>query len=74
MVGVIGMFLGAGTYVAAFSVLDPFMESLPDHGKVTLPQFTGTPPWFWAIGGAVIMTIVLIILERIHPQDLDAKP
>lgn len=73
IVGVIGMFLGAGTYVAAFSVLDPFMKSMPDYGKVTLPQFTGTTPWIWAIGVTVIMTTALIILERIHPKEFDAK-
>ncbi|MGZ8366110.1 MAG: DUF6691 family protein [Nitrospira sp.] len=73
VVGVIGMFLGAGTYVAAFSVLDPLMKSMPDYGQVTLPQFTGTTPWLWVIWVAAIMATALIILERNHPQDLDAK-
>jgi hypothetical protein len=50
------------------------MKLMPDYGKVTLPQFTGTTPWLWAIGVAAIMTTALIILEHIHPQDLDAKP
>jgi hypothetical protein len=61
-------------YVAAFYVLDPFMKIMPDYGKVMLPQLTGATPWLWAIGVAGMMTIALIILERIHPQDLDAKP
>ncbi len=73
LVGVIGMLFGAGAYVAAFSALEPLMESMADFGKVTLPQITGTTPWIWAIGVAVIMTIILIVLERIHPKELDAK-
>jgi hypothetical protein len=50
------------------------MKSMPDYGNVTLPQFTGTTPWLWVIGVAVIMTTALVFLERIHPQDLDVKP
>ena len=73
MVGVIGMLIGAGTYVAAFSALEPIMKSLPDFGKVTLPQVTGTSPWLWVLGLASIIAVALAILERIHPQPLDAK-
>lgn len=73
LVGVIGMLFGAGTYVAAFSTLEPVMKSMSDFGKVTLPQFTGTTPWLWSIGVAAIMTATLIILERIHPKEHDAK-
>lgn len=73
MVGVIGMLIGAGTYVAAFSALEPVMKSMPDFGKVTLPQVTGTSPWLWAIGLASVMAVALAILERIHPQQLDAN-
>ncbi len=73
MVGVIGMLIGAGTYVAAFSALEPIMKSMSDFGKVTLPQVTATSPWLWVIGLASIMAVVLAILERIHPQSLDVK-
>lgn len=73
IVGVIGMLIGAGTYVAAFSALEPMMKSLPDLGKVTLPQVTGTSPWLWALGLASIIAVALAILERIHPQRLDVK-
>ncbi len=73
IVGVIGMLIGAGTYVAAFSALEPMMKSLPDLGKVTLPQVTGTSPWLWALGLASIIAVALGILERIHPQRLDVK-
>ncbi len=74
MIGVLGMFVGAGIYVAAFSALQPIIKSMADFGKVTLPQFTGTPPWLWAGGLAVVIAIALAILERVHPKQLDAEP
>ena len=74
MVGVLGMFVGAGIYVAAFPALQPMIKSMADFGKVTLPQFTGTSPWLWAGGLAVVTAIALAILERVHPKRLDATP
>jgi uncharacterized protein len=74
MIGVLGMFVGAGIYVAAFPALQPMIKSMADFGKVTLPQFTGTAPWLWAGGLAVIIAIALAILERAHPKRLDATP
>ena len=74
MIGVLGMFVGAGIYVAAFPALQPMIKSMADFGKVTLPQFTGTSPWLWAGGLAVVIAIALAILERVHPKQLDATP
>ena len=74
MIGVLGMFVGAGIYVAAFAALQPMIKSMADCGKVTLPQFTGTLPWLWAGGLAVVIAIALAFLERIHPKQLDANP
>lgn len=72
MVGVFGMLVGAGTYVAAFPALQPMLKSMADFGEVTLPQITGTGPLFWAIGLAVVIAIALLLLERVHPQELDS--
>jgi len=74
MIGVLGMFFGAGIYVAAFPALQPMIKSMADYGKVTLPQFTGTSPWLWAGGLAVVIAIALTILERAHPKQLDSTP
>jgi uncharacterized membrane protein YedE/YeeE len=74
MVGVLGMFVGAGLYVAAFPALQPMIKSLADFGKVTLPEFTGTSPWLWAGGLAVVIAIALAILERVRPKQLDTTP
>ncbi len=73
MVGVVGMLFGAGTYVAAFSLLQPVMTSMPDLEKVTLAQATNTPAWLWSIGIAGVLAVVLMMLERLHPQRLHAS-
>jgi uncharacterized membrane protein YedE/YeeE len=74
MVGVLGMFAGAGIYVAGFPAFQSMIKSMVDFGKVTLPQFTGTSPWLWAGALAAVIAIALAILERVHPKRLDATP
>jgi len=74
MVGVLGMLVGAGIYVAAFPALQPMIKAMADFGKVTMPQFVGGSPLLWAGGLAVVIAITLTILERAHPKQLDSKP
>ena len=50
MAGVVGMFAGALAYVTAWPALLPLVKGLGDHGKVTLPELTGTSPWVWIAG------------------------
>lgn len=64
MIGVLGMFAGAATYVAAFPVLQPMFTAMGDFGKVTLPQFTGTSPWQWVGAVVVAIAIGLALLEQ----------
>ena len=68
MIGVLGMFFGAGTYVALFARLHPVFKLMSDWGKVTLPQITGTSPWIWILALAVVSTSALVLLERRHPK------
>lgn len=72
MIGVLGMFGGAGIYVALYPAFKPMMRALADFGKVTLPQLTQTPAWAWAIAVAAAIAIALRLLERKHPKELDA--
>jgi uncharacterized membrane protein YedE/YeeE len=74
MVGVLGMFVGAGIYVTAFPAVERLVKSMADYGKVTLPEVTGTAPWLWAGGLAVVIAIALAILERVHPKQVDSAP
>lgn len=64
MIGVLGMFAGAATYVAAFPALQPMFTALGDFGKVTLPQLTGTSPWLWVGAVVVAIAVGLVLLER----------
>ena len=77
MVGVLGMLLGAAVYVALFPALQPIIKGLGDAGEITLPQLTGTMPWPWVIGLAVIGTVALWLLSRgptERPQGNSAHP
>lgn len=62
-VGVLGMLLGAGMYVAMYPAVESFSERFGDAGKVTLPEVTGTSPWLW-IAGLSLIAIVAIISSR----------
>ena len=62
--GVLGMFAGALAYVAFYPSLQAVSKSLPDWGKVTLPEVTGTSPWLWIAGLIVIGAVVAWLLER----------
>ncbi|SNB46906.1 YeeE/YedE thiosulfate transporter family protein [Geobacter sp. DSM 9736] len=72
MVGVLGMLCGAALYVALFPWLQPLFKALPDYGKVTLPQATGTTTSLWAGGVALIFATGLILLRvrgsQLHPK------
>lgn len=64
MVGVLGMLVGAAVYVALFPVLQPLVKSLGDAGEITIPEVTGTSPWPWVVGLAVVGSVVLWLLRR----------
>jgi len=55
MIGVLGMFFGAGGYLFLFPMLQPVIEAMPDWGKVTLPQMTGISTWVWVAALAMIL-------------------
>lgn len=64
MVGVIGMLFGAGAYVALFPKLQPLFESMPDFGKVTLPQISGSSTAAWVLGIAAMLGAAVFLLHR----------
>lgn len=68
MVGVLGMLVGAAIYVALFPTLQPVVKGLGDAGKLTPPEVTGTSPWPWVVGLAVVGSIVLWLLRH-NPID-----
>ena len=71
MAGVAGMFAGALTFVAAYSGLQPLIDSLGNLGEITLPEWTRTSPWLW-IAGLWIAALAAIAVslrrrESTHP-------
>ena len=61
MVGVLGMLVGAGLFVALYPVLQPVMKGLGDWGEITVPETLGVSPWL-IIGALVIAGIIAILL------------
>ncbi|MEQ8847351.1 YeeE/YedE thiosulfate transporter family protein [Botrimarina sp.] len=54
MVGVLGMLVGAGVFVAIYPRLSAALTAWGDAGKVTLPGWSGAPAWLW-IGGLCVL-------------------
>lgn len=66
--GVLGMFAGALAFVAAWPALQPVIKGLGDHGKVTLPDLTGSSPWVWvAAVAAAGLAAALLLRGRGNP-------
>jgi hypothetical protein len=69
-VGVAGGVVGAALYTLAYPHLADGFLKLGDYGKVTLSDVTGTSPWVFVVGLAVIATVVFVAIgrwERRHP-------
>ena len=66
LVGVLGMLVGAGAYVALFPALQAFAKALPDWGEVTLPEAMGTSPWPWVVGLSLAVFAIFGYVEQRH--------
>ncbi len=66
MVGVLGMFFGAGAYVLAYEQLQPVVKRFGDLGKVTLPELTNTSPWLWVLPLVLAVALIFAIVEWRH--------
>ena len=65
MIGVLGMLFGASVYVTFYPTLLRLIEGFGDDGKVTLPQLTGTSPWLWISGLAIVAVTAYIFSTRV---------
>lgn len=63
--GVLGMLAGAALYAEVYAVLHPLVSSI-DLGPVTLPELTGTSPWVWLGGLALVAGLVFWVVERVE--------
>ncbi|MHB1038275.1 MAG: YeeE/YedE thiosulfate transporter family protein [Pirellulales bacterium] len=64
MVGVLGMFAGAGLFVAIYPRLQPVITGLGNWGQITLPEVTNTSPWLW-IGALVVAAGAGLLIDRL---------
>lgn len=61
--GLLGMLVGAAIYVAFYPSMATLVKAFGNAGKVTLPQLTGTSPWLW-ISGLAIMLVAAVASTR----------
>jgi uncharacterized membrane protein YedE/YeeE len=64
MVGVAGMVVGAGIFVAAYPSLEPLISGFGDVGKITLVDLLGVSPWTVILALVVMVTVALWLVER----------
>lgn len=61
LAGVMGMLIGAGTFVALYPRLKPLLGAGGDYGKLTLPAATATAgsPWVAGVVGGLAVAMVV---------------
>lgn len=64
MIGVLGMFFGASAFVTIYPTVLRLIEGFSDAGEVTLPQLTGTSPWLWISGLAIVAVTAYVLATR----------
>ncbi|MCA1560212.1 MAG: YeeE/YedE family protein [Acidobacteria bacterium] len=64
MMGVAGMAVGAGVFVAAYPSLEPVINGFGDVGKITLVELLGVSPWTVILALVVMVTVALWLVER----------
>lgn len=57
-VGLLGMIVGALSFVALFDTLRPAIEGFGSLGKTTLPQITHSSPWLWIVSLAAMGAVL----------------
>lgn len=63
LVGVLGMFVGALSFVALHAPIERLRGAAGDFGEITWPMATSTSPWPW-IGGIAAAVAVAYLIRR----------
>ena len=58
ILGVLGMVLGAGLYAETMPYFQNTLLKAADYGKIRLADETGTSPWVWIAGLALLSAVV----------------
>ncbi|MFP4106063.1 MAG: YeeE/YedE family protein [Phycisphaerae bacterium] len=68
LVTVLGMFVGAGTFILIYPYVMPQLNSVLAYGKKTMPEITGTRPAWWVLPIVGVGTVVLILTKPRRTQ------
>lgn len=67
MVGVLGMLVGAGLFVALYSPLQPLIKMWGDYGKLTFPELVSVSPWL-IVAGLVAASLLTVRFVESRPR------
>jgi hypothetical protein len=66
--GVLGILIGAGLYSEVYPFIQDNLLKLGDYGKLTIPTVLGLDPWFVIVPFAIIVSGILVWMDRIDRE------
>jgi hypothetical protein len=66
--GVLGILIGAGLYSEVYPFIQDNLLKLGDYGKLTIPTVLGLDPWFVIVPFAIIVSGILLWMDRIDRE------
>jgi len=66
--GILGILIGAGLYSEVYPFIQNNLLKLGDYGKLTLPTVLGVEPWFVSVPFAIIVSGILVWMDRVDKQ------
>lgn len=67
--GILGILIGAGLYSEVYPLIQDNLLKVGDYGKLTLPTVLGVNPWLIIVPFAIVVSIVLLWMDRIDKQE-----
>jgi len=66
--GILGILIGAGLYSEVYPFIENNLLKLGDYGKLTMPTWLGVDPWMVIVPFAIIVSGILVWMDRIDKQ------
>lgn len=70
--GVLGILIGAALYSEVYPLIENNLLKLGDYGKLTIPAALGVDPWLVIVPLALVVSGVLLWLEKIDRRNRPA--
>jgi uncharacterized membrane protein YedE/YeeE len=74
MVGILGMFTGAGVYVVTYPWIDPLGKKFGNWGKINLPLLTEISASFWVVAFVTTTFLIFYLGEKVSRMRLGSLP